>query len=63
MIESLFSTDILTEYYRSATGMDVGVQWSAGFVEQISHRFPNMHVLEVGKSIIPDISGLGSRCP
>nr|WHN38868.1 polyketide synthase 7/nonribosomal peptide synthetase [Elsinoe perseae] len=48
MIESLFSTDIITKYYRSAAGMDVGVQWSAGFVEQISHRFPNMHVLEVG---------------
>ncbi|KAF2228301.1 hypothetical protein BDZ85DRAFT_210823 [Elsinoe ampelina] len=48
MIESLFSTDIVTEYYRSAAGMDVGVQWSAGFVQQISHRFPNLHVLEVG---------------
>lgn len=64
MLEHLLHDDLLTRYYRESLGMRDYTRYLARGVKQLTHRFPNMAILEVGggtghatKSILAECEG------
>lgn len=46
--EQLISTELLAEYYADAVGPRQSGQWLGRGVKQLTHRYPNLNILEVG---------------
>lgn len=64
MLEHLLHDDLLSRYYRESLGMRDYTRYLARGVKQLTHRFPNMAILEVGggtghatKSILAECEG------
>lgn len=64
MLEHLLHDDLLSRYYRESLGMRDYTRYLARGVKQLTHRFPNMSILEVGggtghatKSILAECEG------
>ncbi|KAG6354171.1 hypothetical protein INS49_004775 [Diaporthe citri] len=64
MLEHLLHDDLLSRYYRESLGMRDYTGYLARGVKQLTHRFPNMTILEVGggtghatKSILAECEG------
>lgn len=51
ILEHLLPTGVLTEYYgQGSIGLGQSAEWLGRAVEQLTHRYPRMNILEVGQS-------------
>ncbi|KAJ8129976.1 hypothetical protein O1611_g3651 [Lasiodiplodia mahajangana] len=48
ILEHLLPTGYLDEYYVNAVGFKQSAEWLGRVVHQMTHRYPNMNILEVG---------------
>jgi len=49
ILEFMTKDGLLTSFYEAGLGLDAANRWIGRMAKQISHRYPHMHVLEIGK--------------
>ena len=52
ILEHLLKDGLLNEYYSTALGISQATEWLQCTVHQITQRYPNMRILEIGKDPI-----------
>jgi hybrid polyketide synthase/nonribosomal peptide synthetase ACE1 len=50
LLEILMRDNMLAEFYAKTLGIDTYLEAIAQTARQISHRYPHLNVLEIGKS-------------
>lgn len=55
LLEYLIENSLLDEYYSTAVGMSQVSDWIGEVVSQISQRYPQMKILEIGMLPFPGI--------
>ena len=53
MLQHLFADNLLNTYYTDAMGLKEFTELLSKVVTQIVHRYPHMHILEIGQSLVP----------
>lgn len=51
-LEHLLKDDMLNDFYARGLGFQEANIWTARIIKQISHRFPHMKMMEIGKPSI-----------
>lgn len=53
MLQHVFADNLLNTYYTDAMGLKEFTEFLSKVVTQIVHRYPHMHILEIGQSLVP----------
>lgn len=55
MLEQMRPDGILDDFYQNGLGFSAYNKYLSRMVKQLSHRFPRLNILEIGKSLIDPI--------